>query len=413
MKNGTLNKPMNEIKKIENKEDYEAALKLISELVVGDPDPESDNGEKLNLLATLVQAYESKTFPESLPDPIEAIKFRMEQLDLNPSDLVPYIGSRSRVSEIVSGKRRLTIDMMRALESGLGIPANVLLQEPKDEDAFFNNWSTNLLKKMSSRGYFGKKQLTNTNGKSLLRDFFSSVGSPIQFQGMLRKSSYRSAPSTDKHALAAWAARVLQKANDTRIEARYKDDTVNLGFMQKFARLSNEKDSPLVAIKHLKKYGIILIIEPYFLKTRLDGASLFTNKNNPVIGLTLRQDRLDNFWFTLMHELAHIALHYKQGGNLFYDELENVKGLEINDREKEADSLASEALVPKGKWEVSPARIVPSSMAATSLAKELGVHVAIVAGKIRYEGGKYFYLNKLVGQEKVRQYFPNEKWDKI
>ncbi len=182
--------------------------------------------------------------------------------------------------------------------------------------------------------------------------------------------------------------------------------------MQKLAKLSLEEDSPVVVQAYLKKHGIILVVEPHFVKTRLDGAALLMNKDNPVIGLTIRHDRLDNFWFTLMHELAHVALHYNQGVHLFYDELEDVKGMDFGAKEKEADKLASEALVPASKWEVSPARLIPSSMAAESLAKELGVHIAIVAGKIRHEGGKYFYLNNIVGQAKVRQYFPKEKWDK-
>ncbi|MEA3463610.1 MAG: transcriptional regulator [Patescibacteria group bacterium] len=117
------------IKVLKTKEDYNAALELTEELINKDPDPNSEDGEKLNLLATLVQDYESKEFPESLPDPIDAIKFRMEQQNLKPKDLVPYIGSRSKVSEVLSRKRPLTIDMIRAIEKGLGIPAKVLLKE--------------------------------------------------------------------------------------------------------------------------------------------------------------------------------------------------------------------------------------------------------------------------------------------
>lgn len=403
---------MNAIKQIKTKDDYEGALKLIETLAANDPHPDSDEGEKLSLLATLVADYEAKTFPETLPDPIEAIKFRMEQASLKPTDLIPYIGSRSRVSEILSGKRQLTIEMMRALEMGLGIPAKVLLREPQDsEDSMFSNWSKTLLKEMSNRGYFGNRSLTNTNGPELVKHFFSIVGSPLQLQGMLRQSSYRSAPATDKRALAAWAGRIIEKAGKVKMPVKYKKGGVNLSFMQKVAKLSVEADSPLLVQNFLKKHGIILVIEPCFAKTRLDGAALLMNKANPIIGLTLRHDRLDNFWFTLMHELAHIALHYDQEVDLFYDELEGIKGLDIGAKEKEADSLAGEALVPASKWEVSPARLIPSFMAADSLAKELGVHVAIVAGKIRYEGGKYFYLNNVIGQARVHHYFPNEKWN--
>jgi HTH-type transcriptional regulator / antitoxin HigA len=413
MKSGKLSEnTMNEIKQIRTKEDYEAALKLIEILVANDPHPDSDDGEKLSLLATLVGDYESKAFPETLPHPVEAIKFRMEQSNLKPADLIPYIGSRSRVSEILSGKRKLTIEMMRALEVGLGIPARVLLKEPQEnEDTMFSNWSNGLLKEMSNRGYFGKRALTATNGQELVEQLFSVVGSPLQLQGMLRQSSYRSAPTTDRRALAAWAARIVEKAGKVKTPVKYRNGVVNLSFMQKVAKLSIEDDGPLLVQKVLKEHGIILVIEPCFPKTRLDGAVLLMNKDNPIIGLTLRHDRLDNLWFTLMHELAHIALHYNQDVSLFYDELEDVKGIDIGAKEKEADNLAGEALVPASKWEVSPARLIPSFMAADSLAKELGVHVAIVAGKIRYEGGKYVYLNNIVGHAKVQHYFPDEKWN--
>ena len=118
------------IKIIKTEKDYQDALALISELMAKDPESESEEGERLSLLATLVADYESKTFPITLPDPIDAIKFRMEQVGLKPADLIPYIGSRSRVSEILSGKRTLTIEMIRSLEAGLGIPAKALLKKP-------------------------------------------------------------------------------------------------------------------------------------------------------------------------------------------------------------------------------------------------------------------------------------------
>src|SRR5581483_11880579 len=209
-------KSMTTIKIIKTEEDYRQALKMIEELMNKNPEPESTDGEKLALLATLVQDYESKKFPETLPDPIEAIKFRMEQENLKPIDLVPYIGSRSRVSEILSGKRQLTLEMMRALEAGLGIPAKVLLKKTEEGAAsMFKNWNKNVLKEMSLRGCFGKRNLASTHDNSdLVENFFTNIGSSLQlqFQGMLRQAYYRSAPATDKQALTAWAGCVLKKA---------------------------------------------------------------------------------------------------------------------------------------------------------------------------------------------------------
>ncbi len=405
---------MGKIKVIKTEKDYEEALRLVEKLMSRDPDPDSEEGEQLSLVSTLIQDYEAKVLPESLPDPVDAIKFRMEQADLKPADLIPYLGSRSRVSEILSGKRQLTLDMVRALEAGLGIPAKILIRKPAlDEDPEFQNWDNRLVSEMEVRGYFGKASLKKYSKVEVLKSFFSTINVPVQqLVGMSRKSNYRSSPLTDKRALAAWATCVFKKAKKVRISKQYKHGTVDLKFMQKLVKLSVKENSPMLAQGYLEKYGIILVIERHFSKTYLDGAAILINKDNPVIGLTLRYDRLDNFWFTLMHELAHIAQHYNSNISLFYDEIEGIKTIDLDEREREADALAEEALLPEAKWEVSPARLIPSSMAATSLAQELGVHVAIVAGQIRHKCNKYTYLNKIVNQAKVRKYFPDEKWKK-
>ncbi|MBO4727194.1 MAG: DNA-binding protein [Spirochaetaceae bacterium] len=116
----------NEIKLIKTEEDYEAALKLAESLF--DSEPDTPEGDKLELIVTLIEIYEKKHFPIENPSPLEAIKFRMEQLNLTPTDLIPIIGSKSKVSEILSGKRTLSLNMIRRLSSELNIPAEVLIQ---------------------------------------------------------------------------------------------------------------------------------------------------------------------------------------------------------------------------------------------------------------------------------------------
>lgn len=398
------------IKIIKTEEDYNEALKLMEELISKDPDPDSEEGEKLHLLATLIEDYESKTFPESFPDPVDAILFRMEQQNLKPIDLIPYIGSRSKVSEILSRKRPLTISMIRSLEDNLGIPAKVLLKEV-DEFRDVNNiaWERFPIKEMVKRNCFDQKITKNTNVKQLIRNFFGSIELPQNIFAMLRKTHYRTARPMDKHALLVWTACVIKKANKVKTQVVFNRKTINLDFMQKIAKFSMEENGPILAQEFLKKHGIILIIEPHFPQTYLDGATIIMHKKNPVIGLTIRHNRLDNFWFTLMHELAHLALHCEQDYNFFYDDLDNE---DKNEQEQEADQFASESLIPQDKWENSPAKLVPSPIAAESLARELGIHTAIVAGRMRYEGGRYIYLNKLINKAKARKYFPDEKWDK-
>ncbi|OGL61538.1 MAG: hypothetical protein A3I72_08570 [Candidatus Tectomicrobia bacterium RIFCSPLOWO2_02_FULL_70_19] len=114
---------------IKTEEDHEASLAEVERLVALDPAPNTPEGDRLELLATLVEEYEKDHFPIEKPTPIEAILFRMEQQGLEQKDLIPYIGSKSKVSEVLSGKRRLTLRMVRALNQGLGIPLEVLTHE--------------------------------------------------------------------------------------------------------------------------------------------------------------------------------------------------------------------------------------------------------------------------------------------
>ena len=113
---------------IKTEADYEAVLTRIEKIF--DATPNTPRGDELELLLLLVEHYEDQNFPIGLPDPVTAIRFRMEQQNLQPKDLVPYLGSKSKVSEVLSGARPLSLAMIRKLVRGLGIPAEVLLQEP-------------------------------------------------------------------------------------------------------------------------------------------------------------------------------------------------------------------------------------------------------------------------------------------
>jgi HTH-type transcriptional regulator/antitoxin HigA len=122
-----------EIKPIRTKTDYRAALKQIETLMSARID--TPEGERLDVLATLVEAYEKKHYRFDLPDPVEAIKFRMEQSGLAPKDLVPMIGQINRVYEVLNRKRPLTLQMIRRLHRDLGIPAESLIKELEQRKA--------------------------------------------------------------------------------------------------------------------------------------------------------------------------------------------------------------------------------------------------------------------------------------
>ena len=118
-----------DIKPIKTNTDYEAALKEVETLMSADPD--TPEGEKLDVMATLIEAYEAKHFPMDLPDPVEAIKFEMDRNGLTVKDLEPMIGKSNRVYEILNHKRSLTLKMIWKLHEGLGIPAESLIKPPQ------------------------------------------------------------------------------------------------------------------------------------------------------------------------------------------------------------------------------------------------------------------------------------------
>ncbi len=118
-----------EITPIRTEKDYRAALRVVSALVDQDPSPETPEGERLDVLSTLIEAYERKHHPIDLPDPVEAIKFRMDQAGLTIKDLEPMIGQPNRVYEVLNHKRPLTLRMIRNLNKGLGISAQVLITD--------------------------------------------------------------------------------------------------------------------------------------------------------------------------------------------------------------------------------------------------------------------------------------------
>lgn len=118
-----------DIRPIHTQADYKATLKDIADLMESDPAAGTPDGDRLDVLVTLVQAYEARQFPIDAPDPVEAIKFRMEQSGLSVKDLEPLIGKSNRVYEVLNRKRPLTLAMIRRLHSGLGIPAEVLIAE--------------------------------------------------------------------------------------------------------------------------------------------------------------------------------------------------------------------------------------------------------------------------------------------
>jgi HTH-type transcriptional regulator/antitoxin HigA len=398
---------MDHIKLIKTKHDHEQALARLMNLMDIDVEPNSAESDELDVLALLIEKYEQEMFPIDPPDPVEAIKFRMEQQGLIKKDLIPYIGSAPKVTEVINGTRNLSINMIRKLHQGLGISLDVLIKEPALHTAISSNvdWEAFPIAEMRSRGYFdgfsGSAKELKEYCAETLTSFISSVSNGFKLApAMLRTSAHLSTndKETDQYALWAWQIRILKKAQEVTPAKKYVKHTVDLAWMRKLAQLSWSEQGPVLAKEYLNKYGIHLIIEPHLPKTYLDGAVCLTHKGNPVVALTLRHDRLDNFWFSLMHELAHIALHLDETEQWFLDDLDAQSGDQV---EQEADALAQEALIPKEKWDIDSLKDATSVRFASS---KLGISPCIVAGRVRYESGDHRVFGKLF-REKVKHNF--------
>lgn len=222
------------IKPIKTEADYDAALEQISSLM--DAEAGTDEADELEVLATLVECYEAEHYPINLPDPIAAIRFRMEQSELSQRDLIPYIGSRSKVSEVLSGKRSLTLQMIRSLHQNLGIPAEVLLKEPGatlPDNPESIDWSQYPVKVMAKLGWIGQDACDRA--EEVMRDLIDRAGGDRAVAMMLcrQNENIRRNGQMDRYALQAWGLQLMAIARETNLPTHYKSGTLTAELAQK------------------------------------------------------------------------------------------------------------------------------------------------------------------------------------
>lgn len=391
-----------DIKVIKTEQQHQDYLERIHSLMLMMPPTRSDEYEELELLITIVEAYENSKYPIEPPDPIDAILFRMHEKGLKQVDLVPYLGTRSRVSEILSRKRPLTVSMIKALSIGLGISTDTLIGINSDDNQAHEegvDWSKFPLKEMINRGWIAENgNALKSSAEDIIKGFINQLGwqsGSLSFKRTLSGDAY--SPST-QYALYAWVSRVVQQARKKKSSLGIFDPNVlSASFLRDLAQLSWFEKGPLLAIEFLEKHGIAIIIEPSLKGTRIDGAALKDIDGQPIIGLSLRYDRLDNFWFTLLHEVAHIWKHV-HNEETFLDDLDASSD---DKKESEANRLAREAFIPRVVWKRSDAYISPTKENIDILSRELKITPAIIAGRLRRELGNYRLFADLIGQGEV------------
>jgi len=406
-----------QVRIIRTHDEYEAALARLAVLMRTDLAPGSDKEDEFELLRLVVADFDRKHQQPYPVQPLDAIAFRMEQQRLTRKDLVPYIGSLSRVSDVLAGRRALTVSMMRRLHQGLGIPATSLIgaddQVSLDDDEPQYDYTKFPLAEMAERGLFGGRKVSTKelreDAEDLVTAFMHQTCSgSLPEQARLRAPMHQNgARAMDHYALIVWRARVLCKARKAPPRSQYQDGAITTTWMRDLAKLSAFDGGPRLAQEHLSRHGICLVFERHFKKTYLDGAAMLEGAL-PVIGLTLRHDRVDNFWFALLHELVHVAKHLRPDHAFIADNLEDKTRLERAE-EEQADAGAREALIPANLWERAAVRSTHSVDDALSLAREAGVHPAIVAGRLRHVTGNWRLLASLISSAgSISQYFEDQ-----
>jgi HTH-type transcriptional regulator / antitoxin HigA len=398
---------MNTLKVLKNESDYRAALARFEKLL--DAPKGSAGYDERDVLAVLIERYEDEHYHIDPPEPQEAIKFRMEQAGLTRKDLAPYLGGKSKVSEVLSGKRGLTLSAVRALHEHFGIPAEVLIkkqQEPLPASFRDLDFKRFPLKQMEEHGAFkgfvGK--VTKDKAEETIRWLIDRGGGfgALPAAGFRSTAGMRLKATLDRYAILAWSLQVLALAHESSRLTDFSPGALTSKFFQTLVSLSVLDNGPQSAVDFLSKVGIYLIVVPHLKHTYLDGAVFFRADSGPVIGLTLRHDRLDNFWFVLFHELGHLACgHLRKGKTWIFDDLDLTQS--ESTEEAEADTFARDSLLPTDfdlhlNRQLSAADIL-------RYAKEKSISPSIVAGRIQHERKDYRTFSRLVGHGEVRRQF--------
>jgi HTH-type transcriptional regulator/antitoxin HigA len=257
-----------------------------------------------------------------------------------------------------------------------------------------------ILKHGRENGWFAE-DFTEAELRRYIAENRIDFGSP----GLLR-TGLNVVDHTEDVMLHAWRARVTARAREAFASVEDVHEPLELKWMPGLVRLSNETRGPLRAVEVLADRGIVLIVEPQVPGLKIDGAAFIVD-GRPVIGMTVRTDTVDNFWFTLMHELAHVTLHFSTGLAVgFYDQTDQEAS--VDEQEEEANRFASNLLIPEERWRRSTARIAKSAAVIERFANELGIHPAIVFGRIRKERGEWSLFANKIGRNTVRKLFVGE-----
>lgn len=348
-----------------------------------------------SLPATLVQARIARGMSQS--DLADALGLESQQVQRFEAS--EYMGVS--LDRLIQAANILSIHTVDSFETGVTY-GNVLFSW-ENIDAV--RWQEFPSKEMVRRQWFDLPR-----GADLIEAtktyFLEAAGT--HFVSALHRKTMRGTSMSNEYALIAWQARILERAQMWIKERNLQAFTLDDRWLPELVALTRRSDGPRAARKLLARKGIALIIEEHLPGTYLDGAAMLGPGDHPIIGLTLRHDRVDNFWFVLFHELGHVFLHLFEG--VRYDFFDDDSTQAQSAAELEADEFALDALIPKDQWEGCLSRFALSEEAVKLDAKRLNVTESIVAGRIRREQNNYKILTELI-QSGVREQFQEMNHD--
>ncbi|WP_245545201.1 XRE family transcriptional regulator [Parvibaculum lavamentivorans] len=321
---------------------------------------------------------------------------------LTQRDLAWRLGLKEQQVQRYEADRYSTISLKNYTKIALllGVQLRADIQEFGGLDQVIENVSKQSIRKILSHGrqhgWFSEEN-DEQELRKLIAENRIDFGSPSLLRTGLNVKDY-----SEDILLHAWRARVSNRAQEIIDASRPEFEPLELTWLSDLVKLSVHEAGPLEAQNMLLQHGIILVVEPQIPGLAIDGAA-FLQGDVPVIGMTIRKDSIDNFWFTLLHELAHVLLHYRMGLAVgFFDQIEAES---VDAMEAEADAFASSILIPDELWRRSSARIAQSPTVIEKFAAELGIHASIVFGRIRKERNDYSIFSQKIGGKKVRTLF--------
>ncbi|ATW02116.1 XRE family transcriptional regulator [Sphingorhabdus sp. YGSMI21] len=330
---------------------------------------------------------------------------------MSQKDLADFLGFKEQQIQRYEAERyrSASLDRLVEISDALGVQIReraALIGDGRMESVDPESWKSFPIAEMYKRGWFEDFSGTLAHARKSAADLVPAFLQGVQANNSaaaFHRKSVRSSGQVHEAAIAAWEARVRMLAERNPPSVVFDLNRVDETWLAGLVSLSLDENGPSRVHDYLRQIGISLVIERHLPGTLLDGAALSSWDDYVIIALTLRHDRLDNFWFTLFHEIGHLVLHI--GTGKFAAIFDDTEAPANNDVEDEADLFAQEALLPGDKWKIAVSRFTRTEKAVFADAKRFGVGSAIIAGRVRREAGDYTLLRTLVGAGAVRSQF--------